>query len=59
MPKEPTPIPEPDVIRLPTPFEEPELDFLIELPEPGPDVERSPPRSTILHKLPPDLPLEP
>ncbi len=51
---EPLPIPEPDVIRPPTPVESPELDVPVGLPAPGPDVVPLQPPP----EIPPDRPQE-
>jgi hypothetical protein len=37
-PDEPIPVPEPDVVRPPTPLEEPQPEKGPDLPQPGPDV---------------------
>jgi hypothetical protein len=53
------PIPEPDVVRPPTPSEERVPDVVVNIPEPAPDVERSPLPSTISQKTPEEVPPEP
>jgi len=53
-PNEPIPIPEPDLIRPPTPVEAPELDVPVGLPEPKPDVVRPQPG----REVPPGRPQE-
>jgi hypothetical protein len=52
MAKDPIPIPEPDVVRPPTPSEEPAPDVVVNIPEPASDLERSPLPSTIPQKRP-------
>jgi hypothetical protein len=59
MAKDPISIPEPDVVRPPTPSEEPAPDVVVNIPEPAPDVERSPLPSTIPQKTPEEVPSEP
>ena len=59
MAKDPIIIPEPDVVRPPTPSEEPAPDVVVKIPEPTPDVERSPLPSTIPQKTPEEVPPEP
>jgi hypothetical protein len=58
MGKDPIRIPERDVIRPPTPSEVPAPEVVVDIPEPAPDVERSPLPSTIPEKSPPEVPPE-
>ncbi len=53
---EPIPIPEPDVIRPPTPPEAPELDVPVGLPEPGSDIVRPQPGREVPPRPPPEAP---
>ena len=52
----PIPIPEPDVIRPPTPAETPELDVPVGMPEPGPDIVRPQPGREVPPRPPPEAP---
>jgi len=58
MAKDPIPIPEPDVVRPPTPSEAPEPDVEVNIPAPTPDVERSPLPSVIPPGFPEEAPKE-
>jgi hypothetical protein len=58
MAKDPIRIPEPDVIRPPTPSEVPAPEVVFEIPEPTPGVERSPLPGAIPEKSPPEVPPE-
>jgi hypothetical protein len=59
MAKDPISIPKPDVVRPPTPSEEPAPVVVVNISEPAPDVERSPFPSTIPQKTPEEVPPEP
>ena len=55
MAKDPIPVPQPDVVRPPTPSEAPAPDVVVNIPEPAPEVERSPSPSTIPHDTPEEI----
>jgi hypothetical protein len=55
-PNAPIPIPEPDVVRPPTPAETPEADVPAGLPEPGPDIVTPPPPREVPPARPQEMP---
>jgi hypothetical protein len=55
---QPTPIPEPDVVRPPTPQETPQQDIPSELPQPGPDVVLPPEPEVTTPPRPSEVPPE-
>jgi fused signal recognition particle receptor len=57
-PNEPIQIPEPDIIRPPTPAEAPQPDVPAGLPEPGPDIVHPTPPSEIPPARPQEVPSE-
>jgi hypothetical protein len=58
MAKTSIPIPEPNVVHPSTPSEAPAPDVVVNIPEPTPDVERSPPPSTVPQETPEEVPKE-
>ena len=59
IPSDPIPVPKPDIIRPPTPAEEPQPELPVGIPEPGPDIVTPPaPRETPMPR-PDEIPPEP
>jgi hypothetical protein len=56
MAKNPIPIPEPDVVHPSPPSEAHAPDVVVNIPEPTPDVERSPLPSTVPQETPKEAP---
>jgi hypothetical protein len=55
-PNAPIPIPQPDVVRPPTPAETPEADVPAGLPEPRPDIVTPPPPREVPPARPQEMP---